>query len=139
MFRNSSKAEHAFSLRLVELTPGSSQAFEGTKVKSFLVEHSSEPSLALRIERAGKVISYTGDTEWAQSLIPVAHQADLLVAEAYFFEKKVRYHLDFRTLTSHMDELRPKRLIVTHMSEDMLARLDRLTCEYAEDGKTVQM
>ena len=56
-----------------------------------------------------------------------------------FFEKKIKFHLDFRTLMAHLNDLQPKRLIVTHMSEDMLARLEELSCEYAEDGKLIKV
>ena len=30
-----------------------------------------------------------------------------------------------------------KRIILTHMSEDMLGRLDRLDLEYVEDGQEI--
>jgi len=40
---------------------------------------------------------------------------------------------------AHLDELQPKRLIVTHMSEDMLTRLEELPCEFAEDGKLIEV
>jgi hypothetical protein len=40
---------------------------------------------------------------------------------------------------AHLNELQPKRLIVIHMSEDMLARLEELPCEYAEDGKLIEV
>ena len=56
-----------------------------------------------------------------------------------FFEKEIKFHLDLRTLMAHLNELQPKRLIVTHMSEDMLARLEELSCEYAEDGKLIKV
>ena len=92
------------------------------------------PPFALRVECAGKIIAYTGDTEWTDSLI-----ADLLVAEAYFYDNPVKFHLDYRTLMDHLSELRPKRLIVTHMSADMLARLETLDCEAAEDGMVVRL
>src|SRR5579864_2016774 len=74
-----------------------------------------------------------------EALLPAAKGADLLIAEAYFFEKKVKFHLDFHTLMAHLNELQPKRLIVTYMSEDMLARLEELSCEYAEDGKLIEV
>ena len=63
----------------------------------------------------------------------------VLIAEAYFFERQVKFHLDFRTLLAHLDELQPKRLIVTHMSEDMLARLEEILCECAEDGMLIEV
>jgi hypothetical protein len=59
--------------------------------------------------------------------------------KAYFFEKQVKFHLDLHTLLAHLDELRPKRVIVTHMSEDMLARLEEIPCECAEDGKLIEV
>jgi phosphoribosyl 1,2-cyclic phosphodiesterase len=34
-------------------------------------------------------------------------------------------------------ELDCKRIILTHMSDDMLSRLDSLELEYAEDGKEI--
>jgi len=71
--------------------------------------------------------------------VSAARGADLLIAEAYFFAKKVKFHLDFQTLMAHLDELQPKRLIVTHMSEDMLTRLEELPCEFAEDGKLIEV
>ena len=34
-------------------------------------------------------------------------------------------------------ELMCKRIILTHMRDDMLGRLDNLELEYAEDGKEI--
>jgi hypothetical protein len=44
-------------------------------------------------------------------------------------------HLNYRTLLERRQQLRCKRIIVTHMSDDMLGRLDSIEFEYAEDGK----
>jgi ribonuclease BN (tRNA processing enzyme) len=96
---------------------------------------SGDPPLALRIECGGKVVAYSGDTEWTEGLIPACRGADLLVAEAFSFEKEIKYHLSFATLKAHLGELAVKRLILTHMGPEMLTRLDTLACEYAEDGK----
>lgn len=40
---------------------------------------------------------------------------------------------------AHLGELEPQRVIVTHMSEDMLERLDGLSFEWAEDGKLIEV
>lgn len=37
---------------------------------------------AYRIEVDGKVLAYTGNTEWVDELIDIGHEADLLIAEA---------------------------------------------------------
>jgi ribonuclease BN (tRNA processing enzyme) len=140
LFPGSSKVQQRFPIRIVELTPECPQTFEQLTVTPYQVRHASgAPPLALRIACAGKVITYTGDTEWTETLIPAAQDADLLIAEAYFFEKPIKYHLDLHTLMAHIEALRPKRLILTHMSTDMLARLSTLACETAEDGKVVML
>ena len=56
---------------------------------------------------------------------------------AYFFSKKIKYHLDYRTLWAHRSDLKCKRLLLTHMSEDCLARLDEIEMEHVEDGQTI--
>ena len=66
---------------------------------AYTVAHPSGTSaLALRIECDGKVLTYTGDTEWVDTLIKAGHGADLLIVECYTYQRKVRFHLDYATL-----------------------------------------
>ena len=58
----------------------------------------ARPPLALRVEYAGKVIAYSGDTEWTDALIDVAKDADLFVCECNFYDRKAPGHLDYMTL-----------------------------------------
>lgn len=139
-FPGSSANRWRFELTVEEFTVG--QRWEGPNLAVLPVEVShcsGAPSLALRVECDGKVIAYSGDTEWTDALIPAARGADLFIAEAYFYDKKVRHHLDYESLTANLDRIRPKRLILTHMSADMLARLDALDCETAADGAIVDL
>lgn len=139
-FPGSSQVQQRFSLEIREFACEQPHTLGDVIVTPYRVRHpAGDPSLALRMECNGKTITYTGDTEWTDSLVSAAKGADLLIAEAYFFEKHVKFHLDFQTLLAHLDELQPKRLIVTHMSQDMLARLDELACEWAEDGKFIEV
>jgi len=39
----------------------------------------------------------------------------------------------------HGSELEAKRLILTHMNDNMLANLHNISCEYAEDGKGIEI
>jgi len=45
--------------------------------------------------------------------------------------------MDYATLMSHRTELGCHRLVVTHMADDMLARIQCVETETAEDGKRV--
>jgi hypothetical protein len=61
------------------------------------------------------------------------------VCEAYTFERKIRYHLDYRTLAAHLPRIGCRRVILTHMGPDMLARLGEVEIEHAEDGRRVAL
>ncbi|MFI4988930.1 MAG: MBL fold metallo-hydrolase [Alphaproteobacteria bacterium] len=140
LFPGSSRVAPRFTLEIVELVPGTRVMLNGVAVTPYEVSHpSGAPPLALRLEAGGKVVSYSGDTEWTESLVPAAVGADLFIAEAYFFEKPVKFHLTYRSLLDHLGELKPKRIILTHMSADMLARVGELAHEAAEDGLVVEL
>jgi ribonuclease BN (tRNA processing enzyme) len=138
LFPGSTRVQRSFILDFVELTDRVATAVGPVSVTPFEVVHGSgAPSFALRVAGDGKVIAYSGDTEWTDALLEVAGGADLFVCEAYFFEKKVKYHLDYRTLMAERPRLGCRRLILTHMSEDMLGRLPLPGVEWAEDGQRV--
>jgi ribonuclease BN (tRNA processing enzyme) len=138
LFPGSSRAKRDFSIEFVEYTDKKTTIIGSIAITPHLVIHpSGAPAYALRIECEGKIIAYSGDTEWTDRLIDVASNADLFISEAYFYEKKIRYHLNYRTLMLHRSELNCKRLILTHMSDDMLSRLPEIDTEWAEDGKRV--
>ncbi len=73
--------------------------WRGIKIIPFEVLHASgAPAYALRLEGEGKVLAYSGDTEWVAALEKVARDADIFISEAYFFEKKIKNHLNYQTL-----------------------------------------
>ena len=47
--------------------------------------------------------------------------------------------LAYRQLVENLPELRPRRLIITHMGDDMLARRGGIAHETAEDGLIVEI
>lgn len=135
LFPGSAGAPRKFATEVVELADGIPATLGALRVTPHEVVHAcGAPPYALRIELDGRVIAYTGDTEWTDRLIPAAAGADLLIAEAYFYDKAVRFHLDYTTLARRRAELGAKRLIVTHMGADMLARVAALPVEAAHDG-----
>ncbi len=124
LFENSSKTKQRFDLDIVTLSPETTVRLGELNVTPFPVVHgeSGGPFLGYRIEAEGRVIAYTADTEWTETLIPLGHNADLLIAEAYTFDRPVKNHLSLKALEARLAEIKPKRLILTHMSDDMLGR-----------------
>lgn len=141
LFENSSRTKQRFDLGVVALRPEEVHSFGKVEVTPFAVVHgeSGGPFLGYRIEAEGRVIAYTADTEWTETLIPLGRNADLLIAEAYTYDKPVRNYLSLNTLQAHLAEIKPKRLVLTHMSDDMLGRLDTLGHEPASDGMVVEI
>jgi ribonuclease BN (tRNA processing enzyme) len=140
LFPGSSRVARAFALDFLELPERRETRLGCLTVTAYPVVHpSGAPAFALRVAVAGRVIGYSGDTEWTESLVEAARGADVFVCEAYFFEKRVKYHLDWRTVREHRDRLECRRLILTHMSEDLLRRLPLDGVECAEDGLTVTL
>jgi ribonuclease BN (tRNA processing enzyme) len=141
LFEHSSKTKQRFDLSVIALEPEQSRTFGEVKVTPYPVVHgeSGGPFLAYRIEAEGRVIAYSADTEWTETLIPAARGADLFIAEAYYYDKIVKNHLSLKTLEAHLPEINATRLVLTHMSEDMLARLGELPYLAAEDGMTVEL
>ena len=141
LYPHSSKTEWAFPLEVVELEPEVERRLpDGVTVTPYVVAHpSGAPSFALRIGCDGRVIAFSGDTEWTESLIPAAKEADLFIAECYSYERKVPHHTDLMTLRAHLDEIRPKRLVLTHMSPDVLDRRDVGGIERAKDGLVLEL
>lgn len=137
-FPGSSRMECRFSVEFIDLVERVPTEVGPGMVTPFLVHHpSGAPSYALRVQYGGNVISYSGDTEWTESLVDAARGADIFICEASFYAKRVRYHLDYQTLLAYRPRLECRRLIMTHMSEDMLSRLDTLEIEAAKDGQTI--
>jgi ribonuclease BN (tRNA processing enzyme) len=141
LFEHSSKTKQRFDLSVVALEPEQSRSFGAVKVTPYPVVHgeSGGPFLAYRIEAEGRTITYGADTEWTETLIPAARDADLFIAEAYYYDKIVKNHLSLTTLEAHLAEINAKRLILTHMSDDMLGRLASLTHTTARDGMVVEL
>lgn len=139
MFEHSSKTKQRFDLSVVTLAPRERRSFGEVTVTPYPVVHgeSGGPHLAYRIEAEGRVISYSADTEWTDALITAAQDADLFIAEAYTYDKMVKNHLNLKTLEAHLPAVNAKRVMLTHMSDDMLDRVDDLPYTAASDGIVV--
>lgn len=127
-----------FPVEVTEYVLGTPNRIAGLVVTPYEVVHPcGAPPAALRIECGGRVIAYSGDTEWASVLVKAADGADLLLLECNGYDRRLPYHLDLGTLLEHKGELRSRRIVLTHMGEEMLAHRDRSPWECAEDGMTL--
>jgi ribonuclease BN (tRNA processing enzyme) len=129
-----------FSLTLRELEIGRQTEAGPLRITGYPVVHADAagPCLGYRIEVGGKVLAYSGDTQWTETLVNIGRDADLFVCECYTYEREVKSHTNFATLRKGLERIAPKRTILTHMSEDMLAHIDEVSIETASDGMLVE-
>ena len=127
-------------LAVVALQAEQARDFGTLKATPYPVVHgeSGGPFFAYRIESEGRTIAYSADTEWTETLVPAARDADLFICEAYYYDRIVKNHLSLATLEEHLPRIAPKKLVLTHMSDDMLGRLDTLAYTAASDGMVVE-
>ncbi len=140
-FPGSAGSAKKFEFTINELQPEESSQAGNISVTCYAVEHpSGSPSLALRIITDGKILAYTGDTNWIDKLSECGKNADIFVAEAYYFDRKVKFHLDLDSLSAHLEDIDPKKLVLTHMSAEMLGRLDNELKGFhcAHDGLAIE-
>jgi len=127
-----------FPLVWVEMEPGRPHRLLDFVVTPQLARHTAETNpTALRVEVGGKVVSYTGDTEWTEDVAKVAAGADLFIAESYYYEKPIKWHLNYSDIAARRSALGARRVILTHMSREMLAQIGKVPEECASDGLVV--
>jgi ribonuclease BN (tRNA processing enzyme) len=133
--------DRRFDLNFIELDKGVRREMDGVAVTPYEVNHySGSPSYALRFELDGKVFAFSGDAGWSDNVIEAGKDADLYLIECYQYDYKLSMHLDYLTIARHFDAINAKQLVLTHMSDAMLARqadVDRNRCAVADDGMVI--
>ncbi|HKY51084.1 MAG TPA: MBL fold metallo-hydrolase [Candidatus Limnocylindria bacterium] len=112
--------------------------FGGAQVSALPVRHVAEAEPhGLRVRVGHKIIAYSGDATWSDDLARLAKGADLFICDASFFDTDDPSHLSYRTLMSHRSELDCKRIVLTHLGAETLARIGELDLDHAVDGTSV--
>ncbi|HXV62371.1 MAG TPA: MBL fold metallo-hydrolase [Vicinamibacteria bacterium] len=140
LFPGSSTARRLFEVEIEELVEDVPWAHGPLTVTPFEVVHAcGAPPYALRVDLGGKIITYSGDTQWTDRLVAAAAGADLFICEAYFYDKRVPFHLDYETLMQNRSKIDCQRIVVTHSAADLVARLPELELEAAYDGLEIAL
>lgn len=138
-----SKAPRNFPLQFAELFTGAPRSANGFDVEAFEVRHfSGAPSYALRFTLGDKVFAFTGDTGWTPAVTDAGRGADLYLMECYQYDLRLDMHLDYQMIDSQYDAIGARKILLTHMSEAMLARradVDANRYMLAEDGMMVEI
>lgn len=122
------------------LIPDDPVSIAGIQVVPFRVPHQTdEVSLGLNVSYEGKRILFSGDSAWTDVFIEQARGVDLFICECSFYDRPAGNHVSFSTLKEHLPRLQCKRLLLTHLGEEMLTRQKELPVEMAEDGMVIDL
>lgn len=134
-----------FELKFIELDHDVRTEFEtlGIVLTAYTMQHfSGSPSYGFRFEADGKVFAFSGDSGWMENVVRAGKNADLYLIECYTYDYKLNMHMDYLTIAENFDAIGAGKLLLTHMSEAMLARrdeVDKSRCLVAEDGMIVDI
>lgn len=115
-----------YKVNVHEIEPGDVYRDGNVTVKPFLVKHGEwKQAFGYRIEAAGRVIVYSGDTSPSESIVENCHGCDDLISEAYTLASfdlvpphwqtyRRAYHVSTRELADIANRAKPRQLILTH-------------------------
>jgi len=143
LYPDITRCQRGFTFDFIEYEEQVPLALNGVTITPFEVKHpSGAPPYALRFGLDGKVLSFTGDTGWTESLCSAAQDADLLISECFQYDVTLPIHLDYQAIDANYEKLGAKRVLLTHMGEAMLANVDKVDASrfmIAQDGMTLDL
>lgn len=130
-----------FELNYIELVEDREQEVCGLNVLPKRVTHMRKGiPYGYRIRWKGRSFGLSGDTEWDENLIDLAEGTDLFLAECFSAGEKIPFHTSLKDLERESDRLRTRRLLLTHMGEDVrrLTAAGKSLFEAARDGQRIE-
>ena len=130
----------SFPIRFEELRPGEERDIGPVGVDAFEVFHQPQTSPhGLAVRFGAQRLVYSGDTGFFPDLPDRVGEADLFVCECTYHDNGFEYHINHRELVARKHEFRCKRIILTHLGQEMLAHRGNAAFETADDGLRVRL
>lgn len=132
-----------FDLDFIDALPGAAIEIKDTRIIPFPVPHQASPkspkSLGCEIIACGRKIVYSGDSGWTEELPAHTRDADLFLCECTFFESRNDTHLDYPRIMENRDRFGAKRILLTHLGQEVLEHRDEVDIDLACDGLVIEL
>jgi len=140
LYRGGAAAAEPEIAAFLELEPEVRTQVGPAIVTPFRVPHDpGELCLGLRIEMEGKVVVYSGDTEWFDGLPAWTRGADLLLLECTHADGTGGHHVRLPELLAQRDRLGCRRLLLTHLGPEARHAAVSAGLPVADDGLQVEL
>jgi ribonuclease BN (tRNA processing enzyme) len=140
LYREAAATPHPFDVEFRVLEPDRPVTLGDVEVHPFRVPHQTTcVSLGMRVSVDGRRILYSGDSAWSEEFVRRSADTDLFLCECFLFDTRVEYHVNYRELARNAQRLGCKRLVLSHLGREFLARESQVTHERADDGAVIEI
>jgi ribonuclease BN (tRNA processing enzyme) len=140
MYADSAAEPLPYEIRFIEARPGRELYLDDRRIDCFHVPHQKNPpSYGYAIRSDGRKIVYSGDTGWTEDLLAHSKNADLFICECSFFETRMETHLDYPRIAENLGRFGSKRIVLTHLGQEVLQRRREIAIEVAHDGLVIEL
>ncbi len=140
MYSDAAAERLPFVLEFVEIRRQETIRLGGIRLDAFEAVHQKQPpSMGFEIKGSDWKVVYTGDSGWTEELVERTQNADLFICECSFFETRMDTHLDYPRLAENADRFGAKRIVLTHLGQEVLERSGEVKLEMAHDGLIVEV
>jgi ribonuclease BN (tRNA processing enzyme) len=136
MYPELTKNRRRFPVVYKTIRPGRPISIRGMRIHAYRMQHTDRfPCLGYRIEHRRNAAAFTGDTTWCDSIPAMSRGANLLLTECTDFDQRTPVHLSYTQLREHQAEIGAKRIVLTHVGDDLLKNRARVRLHIARDGE----
>ncbi len=140
LYERSARKPLAFPVEYVTVAGGVARTAGAVRIVPIEVPHAAELACyAYRIEVDGKVLLYSGDTASLAPLVAHARDADLFLCECTRYATGTDIHVAYPEIAAEARTLGCRRLLLSHLGSEPLARRADISLECAEDGMTLEL
>lgn len=132
--------KRSYELRYREFDCGSKLETAGfTLLPVPALHHPSTRPHMLRIQSPTRSVFFSGDTGWHEALPAHVGDVDLFISECTLLEDGFEYHLSHDRLRRERRRFDCQRIVLTHLGSQVLAHLDDIQFDTAEDGLRLKL
>lgn len=139
LYQRIAREPSPYPVRYRELQPAP-VTHESVRIAPFVVPHAEELTcFGYRLDVDGRSMLFSGDTGWTEELVARSQGVDLFICECTTYETQLDLHLSYPEIARRAADFGCRRLVLSHLGSEPLARLSELTIECASDGLQIDL